>query len=283
MSRGVSIGYLLDLDGTVYRGESLLEGAASATAELRARGRRIAFLSNKPLHARREYAEKLTRLGIPTSERDVITSLHVLVAYLRERAPQARVYAIAEPPLLAELRSAGLSLCEDPGRIDYVVAAFDRTFTYAKLNIAFQALQRGARFLATNADRTCPVDEGEIPDAACVIAALEATTGRKPEVVVGKPSPLMIQAGLQRLEVPPECCAVVGDRLETDILMAKNSSLTAILSLTGVTSRSMLENSSLQPDFVIDGIAELPRIDREIERQIAARVEGAIGKRGHQP
>lgn len=272
-----AIGYLLDLDGTVYRGEHLIEGAAAAITELRCRERLIAFVSNKPLHSRRDYAEKLTRLGIPASEDDVITSSHVLAGLLSSHAPGASVYVIGEPPLLAELGSAGLFPCDDPKRIDYVVAAFDRTFDYEKLNIAFQALRHGAHFIATNSDRTCPIDGGEIPDAAGVIAALEATTGRRPEEVVGKPSPRMVQAGLDRLGVPAGRCAVVGDRLETDIMMAKNSGLVAILTLTGVTSRSMLDSSPVHPDFVIDGIGELSNVDRELEQRLLVRVKRPTG------
>jgi arabinose operon protein AraL len=264
--QGETIGYLLDLDGTVYRGEHLVGGADSAVAELRRRGRRIAFVSNKPLHSRQDYAQKLTRLGVPAGKDDVVSSSYVVATYLADRAPEARVYAIGEPPLLAELEAAGLSLCEDPNRIDYVIAAFDRTFNYEKLNIAFQAIRRGAHFVATNPDRTCPIDGGEIPDAAGVIAALEATTGRKPEEIVGKPSPRTVRVAIGRLGILPERCAMVGDRLETDIAMAKDNGMTAVLTLTGVTSRSVLDASPLQPDFVIDSIAELPDVDRELER-----------------
>ncbi|MGY4706854.1 HAD-IIA family hydrolase [Candidatus Bipolaricaulota sp. J31] len=257
-------GYLLDLDGTVYRGERLIPGAAEAIAELKRRGKRIVYLSNKPLYSRRDYAEKLTRLGIPTTPDEVVNSSLVLARYLSREAPGARVFAIGELPLLVELCRAGLELCEDPRKIDYVVAAFDRTFDYRKLNIAFQALRRGARFLATNPDRTCPVEGGEIPDAAGVIAALEATTGRKVELVLGKPSRHMVRAALEVLGLPPEECAMVGDRLETDIRMAVENGLTAVLTLTGVSSREDIQGASWKPHHVIESIAELPALDEEL-------------------
>jgi NagD protein len=257
-------GYLLDLDGTVYRGERLIPGADRAIAELKARGRRIVFLSNKPLHSRRDYAEKLTRLGIPTREEDVINSSYVLARYLARRAPGAKVFAIGEEPLLAELRRASLILTENPEEIEYVIAAFDRTFTYRKLNIAFQALRRGAHFLATNPDRTCPVEDGEIPDAAGVIAALEATTGREVEVVVGKPSRYMVEAALEVLSLPANRCAMVGDRLETDVVMAKENGLVAILTLSGVSSRGDFTAARIQPDYVIESVAELPALDERM-------------------
>lgn len=257
-------GYILDLDGTVYVGEKLVPGADRAIAELRTRRRKVLFLSNKPLYARRDYAGKLTRLGIPTSEEDVINSSFVLAQHLGREAPGARVFAVGEPPLLEELRRVGLRLTEDPAQIEYVIAAFDRTFDYRKLEIAFQALRRGAHFLATNPDRTCPVEGGEIPDAAAVIAALAETTGRQVEDVFGKPSRYMVDVALAALRLPPERCAMVGDRVETDIRMAKENGLVAILTLTGVTRRGDLARASLQPDHVITGIGDLPRLDREL-------------------
>ncbi len=263
-------GYLLDLDGTVYRGERLVPGAAEAVAELRRRGRRIVFLSNKPLYSRRDYAEKLTRLGIPTSEDEVVNSSLVLARYLSREAPGTKVFAIGELPLLVELCKAGLELCEDPEKIEYVVAAFDRTFDYRKLNIAFQALKKGARFIATNPDRTCPVEGGEIPDAAGVIAALEATTGRKVELVLGKPSRHMVRAALEVLGLEAGECAMVGDRLETDVRMAVENGLVSVLVLSGVTAERDLQGASWKPDYVLRSIAELP----ELDERLAERSEG---------
>jgi len=257
-------GYLLDLDGTVYLGDHLIDGAAETISALRSRGRRIVFLTNKPLYSRLDYAEKLTRFGIETNEDDVLNSSYVLARYLAERSPGAMVYAIGEPPLLAELEGAGLSLCDDPAKIEYVIAAFDRTFNYDKLNIGFQAIRRGAHFVATNPDRTCPVDGGEIPDAAGVIAALEATTGKKVEQIVGKPSPVIVSVAIDRLGVPREHCAMVGDRLETDMRMARDAGLIGILTLSGVTSRADLASSQIEPNYVIESIAALADLDEKL-------------------
>jgi len=257
-------GYLLDLDGTVYLGDRLIPGADRAIAELRRRGRRIVFLSNKPLYSRADYAEKLTRLGVPATVDDVVHSPYVMARYLARQKPGARVFAIGEPPLLAELEAAGLELCEDPERIDYVVAAFDRTCTWEKINTAFQALRRGARFVATNPDPTCPVDGGEIPDAAGVIAALEATSGRKLDEVVGKPSPHTVQVALERLNLPAENVAMVGDRLGTDVLMARRGGLVGILTLSGVTKPEDLEVAEVKPDHVITNLTELPNLDNQL-------------------
>jgi len=155
-------GYIFDLDGTIYLGGRLIPGARETVARLRLAGRSIVFLSNKPLEPRSSYAAKLTRLGIETPAEDVINSTRALVHYLRDNNPDDRLFVIGEQALLDELREEGFCLATGGGETDIVVAAFDRTLDYAKLNTAHQALVLGARFLATNADRTCPIETSQI-------------------------------------------------------------------------------------------------------------------------
>jgi len=249
-------GWLFDLDGTVYRGEALIPGADEAIAALRAAGRRVAFLSNKPLQTRVDYARKLTRLGIPTGEDDVINSSLVLARYLARLDARAPVFVIGEPPLIAELRAHGFEVRGDH-RVRWVVIAFDRTFDYAKLNTALQAVRGGARLIATNPDRTCPTETGEIPDCAGMIAAVEAVTGVPVEVIVGKPSPLMLEMALERLGLPARECAVVGDRIETDVVMGKRLGLATVLVLSGVTRADDPRIAEVAPDAVLGSIGEL--------------------------
>ena len=249
-------GWLLDLDGTVYRGERLIPGADAAVAALRAAGRRVAFLSNKPLQTRAEYAAKLTRLGVPAAPDDVINSSLVLARYLRERDPGAPVFVIGEPPMLEEMRAHGFEVRPDE-RVRWVVIAFDRTFDYAKLNIALQAVKRGARLIATNPDRTCPVEGGEIPDCAGMIAAVEAVTDRKVEAVVGKPSPIILEVALAALGVPAPDAAIVGDRIETDIVMGRRLGLGTVLVLSGVTRADDPRIAAVAPDHVVESIRDL--------------------------
>ncbi|MHB8772297.1 MAG: HAD-IIA family hydrolase [Syntrophales bacterium] len=250
-------GFIFDLDGTVYLGERLLPGAERVVRLLRERGRKVVFLSNKPLYTREDYAAKLTRLGIPTAPAEVVNSTFVLIRYLQKEAPQARIFVMGELPFVAEMARAGFRLTENPEEIEYVVAAFDRTFDYRKYNIAFQAIKRGAHFIATNPDRTCPVDGGELPDCAGIIAALEAVTLKKVEVVVGKPSPITVQVALDTMGLAAADCLLVGDRLETDIRMGKESGMKTALVLTGVTDRKTLEASPIRPDYVLAGVGEL--------------------------
>jgi arabinose operon protein AraL len=251
-------GYIFDLDGTIYLGERLIPGARETVAWIRETGRRVVFLSNKPLEPRASYAAKLTRLGIPTPDEDVINSTQALMHYLRGHYPTARLFVIGEPALHAELHAEGFMLVQDVETIDIVVAAFDRTLDYAKLNTAHQALVRGAHFLATNADKTCPIDGGELPDCAGVIAFLEATTGRPVELVAGKPSRLILDAALARLGVPLEGCLMVGDRLATDMTMGRNVGMDTALVLTGVTSRAALAHSAVVPTYALDSVADVP-------------------------
>jgi len=249
-------GWPVDLDGTVYLGEQLIDGAAEAMAGLRAEGRRIAFLSNKPLQTREEYAAKLTRLGIPAAADDVINSSLVLARHLRTLDPGAPVFVIGEPPLQAEMRAHGFEVRDDE-RVRWVVIAFDRTFTYAKLNIALQAVRGGARLIATNPDRTCPVEGGEIPDCAGMIAAVEAVTDRTVELIVGKPSPIILEVALAALGCAPGESVIVGDRLETDMLMGRRLGLATILVLSGVTRPGDPRIAATAPDHVLRSIREL--------------------------
>jgi len=256
-------GFIFDLDGTVYRGDILIPGAERAIRILRENKRKVVFLSNKPLQTREDYASKLTRLGIPAGPDEVINSTFVMTHYLKKNAPHARLFVIGEIPFIEELKRDGFTITEEPKEINYVVVAFDRTFDYRKLNIAYQAIKLGAHFVATNPDRTCPVEGGEIPDCAGMLAAVEAVTEKKVEVIVGKPSPIMIQTVLDVLGLRPEDCILIGDRLETDIKTGKESGIATGIVLTGVTDEETLKrvkHTPDQPDFVFQSIGDVENL-----------------------
>jgi HAD superfamily hydrolase (TIGR01450 family) len=250
-------GYIFDLDGTVYLGEALLPTAGETLAELRGRGLRTIFISNNPTHAPEEYAVKLTRLGVPTAVDDILTSSLVMVDFLKHRIPGARLFVVGEEPLCTELRRGGFELTEQTGSIDAVIASFDRTFVYRKLQIAFDAVRAGARFFATNPDRYCPVPGGGEPDCAAIISAIEACTNTRVEAVVGKPSKYMIEAALNLMNLPAADCLMTGDRLETDVLMGQEAGMATALALTGATSESALAGSSFQPTYILRHLDEL--------------------------
>ena len=250
-------GYIFDLDGTIYLGDRLIPGADRVVARVRERGARVVFLSNKPIQPSGAYAQKLTRLGIPTQAAEVINSSQVAVRYLSAEMPGARVYVIGEPSLVRELSEAGFQMAERPERTDLVLISLDRGLSYEKIHFAYHAARAGAKVMATNPDLVCPMPGDEIVDAGATIAALEALLRRRIDGVIGKPSPIMVGVVAERLKLPPEACLIVGDRLETDIAMGKAAGMATALVLTGVTDRARLRESAIQPDYVLEGIHEL--------------------------
>ncbi len=192
----------------------------------------------------------------------------MLARYLALHEPDLRYYVVGEANLVAELEGQGLHVVGelagqdpqdviDPTGIDAVVVAFDRTLDYRKLNTAYQALRRGARYFATNGDKTCPRPGGDIPDAGAPLAALLQISGRSPELIAGKPSTVILQAALERLELPAQRCLMAGDRLETDIRMGHDAGMKTAVVLSGVTTRADAEKASPQPDLVLANLGEL--------------------------
>lgn len=237
-------GYLFDLDGTIYLGDELLPGAHRLVTTLRDLGRETLFLSNNPTRDPVMYAEKLTKLGLPTSVNRVVNPVVTMVAWLKREAPGAAVFVIGEEPLVRAIRSAGFRITEDPREIDVVVASYDRGFDYRKLQIAFDALwqHRRARLVTTNPDAYCPMPGGRgEPDAAAVVAAIEASTGVRCEANVGKPAAVMLHTALGLLGLPGSECIMVGDRLHTDIAMAADAGIDSALVLTGDSTAEMAE------------------------------------------
>lgn len=249
--------YIFDLDGTVYLGDALLPNARRAITAIRNAGRRTVFLSNNPTHTRFEYSRKLTRLGLPTPPEDIINSSVVMVDFLQRTLPEAKLFVCGEQPLIDDLRDGGFSFSDNPHEIDAVIASFDRTFVYSKLQIAFDAIRGGARFFATNGDRYCPVPGGGQPDAASIIAAIEACTNTPCEAIVGKPSVHMTSAILNLLQLPPDRCIMTGDRLETDVQMGLNAGMASALTLTGATSLQAAQASPVKSHFILKDLGDL--------------------------
>ena len=250
-------GYIFDLDGTIYLSDRLIPGADEVVARIRATGGKVSFVSNKTVQTSRDYAAKLNRLGIRVDSTDVTNSTQALIHRLGAIAPGARLMVLGEQPLRDELTRAGFAITWREAETDWVVISMDRTLNYLKLNSAMHAVRHGARMCATNPDRTCPFAEGEVMDAAATIAALEAVTDRTVEFVAGKPSPALVEAAMDRMGLEPRDCVVVGDRLETDIVMAQAAGAAGALVLSGVTARESLDQSHVEPDHVLDSIADI--------------------------
>ena len=255
-------GYIFDLDGTIYLGDELLPGAGRLILKLRELGKKVVFLSNNPTKDPRMYAEKLTGLGLPTSEEQVVNTVVTMTRWLARNHPDATVFPICEEPLKNALREAGIRLSERAEEVDFVVTSYDRTFEYGKLQTAFDAIwyHKRARLVTTNPDRYCPFPGGRgEPDAAAIVAAIEACTGAKCEVNVGKPDPLMLETVEDLLGLDTGECVMTGDRLYTDIRMALDAGMPSAVVLTGETTAETLaaEPPENRPSYVLDRIDRL--------------------------
>jgi len=249
--------FLLDLDGVVYRGDTALPGAVEFIAELQARRVPFLFITNNSTRTPAQYVAKLARMGLRVGEETVLTSALAAAAYLADIAPRGTpVYAIGETGLRQALAERGFVLTNDYSAARYVVVGHDTTLTWRKLADATLALRRGVPFIATNPDRTLPTEEGQVPGAGAILAALEAASGVSPRVI-GKPEVTIFRQALARLGVGPEHAAVVGDRLETDILGGCKAGLRTIGVLSGVTTAEEFAQANPSPDWVFEDLAAL--------------------------
>lgn len=254
--------YIFDLDGTIYLGHELLPGAKRMLEHLRSLGRRVVFLSNNPTLDRSMYVAKLTKLGIPVVPEDIVNSVVSMVAWLQREHPGETVYPIAEQPLIDALQDAGIRLSSNPAEIDIVVASYDRGFTYSKLQTAFDALWKrdSAILVATNLDRYCPFPGGRgEPDAAAIVAAIEASAGVQCVANAGKPGVIMLETVTAALGLRPEQCLMTGDRLYTDVKMAVDAGMDSALVLTGDADLGMVADTPPgdRPTFVLDRVDQV--------------------------
>jgi HAD superfamily hydrolase (TIGR01450 family) len=255
-------GYVFDLDGTIYLGNELLPGAKRLVLKLRELGKRVVFLSNNPTRDQTMYANKLTKLGLPTPTSEIVNTVVTMTQWLLQNHPEATVFPISEEPLKNALREAGIRMSEDPAEIDIVIASYDRTFEYRKLQIAFDAIwfHKRARLVTTNPDRYCPFPGGRgEPDAAAIVAAIETCTGAKCEVNVGKPDPIMLETIMNVVGLEAEECVMTGDRLYTEIRMAKGAGMPCAVVLTGETTAEDLavETEENLPEYILGRIDQL--------------------------
>ena len=260
-------GYVFDLDGTIYLGDELLPGVKRLIPKLRELGKRVIFLSNNPTKDPKMYAEKLGTLGLKTPASEIVNTVVTMTEWLLREHPEATVFPISEEPLKNALSKAGIGMSEDPEEIDIVIASYDRTFDYRKLQIAFDAIwfYERAMLVTTNPDRYCPFPGGRgEPDAAAIVAAIEACTGTKCQVNVGKPDPIMLERVMDLIGLDAEECVMCGDRLYTEIQMAKGAGMPSAIVLSGETNESDLAGAPEEnlPDYV------LQRIDRLVPRDL---------------
>jgi HAD superfamily hydrolase (TIGR01450 family) len=254
--------YVFDLDGTIYLGDELLPGAKRLILKLRELGKRVIFLSNNPTKDPRMYAEKLGKLGLKTPASEIVNTVVTMTRWLLRDHPDATVFPISEEPLKNSLSEAGIRMSENPEEIDIVIASYDRGFDYRKLQIAFDAIwfYERAMLVTTNPDRYCPFPGGRgEPDAAAIVAAIEACTGTKCQVNVGKPDPIMLETIMDLIGLDAKECVMSGDRLYTEIQMAKRAEMPSAIVLTGETTEKDLAGEPKEnlPDYTLQRIDQL--------------------------
>lgn len=261
MAKLDAAGFLIDLDGTVFRGRELIEGAKEAVHTLQSLGKAVVFLSNRGNLSRAMCRKKLLGAGIRTDERSIVLSSSVTASFLKKHYPLSKVWVLGEKGLTDELALAGVTLAQNPQAADWLVISLHETVTYEDLNLAFKAASSGARIIATNRDRSFPNEGGHAMDVAGMIGAIEATAGAKTELVIGKPSWLMAEAACEALGLPPEECAIIGDSLESDIAMGRLYGMKSVLVLTG--SAKLGEPRLYEPDIVLNSIKDLTELAKE--------------------
>ncbi|MCG5252699.1 TIGR01457 family HAD-type hydrolase [Brevibacillus agri] len=247
-------GYLIDLDGTIYRGNEPIPGAAEFVRYLKANRIPYLFLTNNSSASAERVAARLSGMGVEATAQDVYTTSMATVEYLQEKAPAgASVYAIGEEGLLSQLEAAGFRLtADDPA---YVIVGIDRAFTYEKLTIATRAIRAGATFIATNADAALPTDNGLFPGNGSLVAAVSVASATKP-IVIGKPEPIIVRYALSVLGTEASETLIVGDNLFTDIEAGANSGLDSLLVLTGYSTREEAARHAVQPTHIANDLPE---------------------------
>jgi NagD protein len=248
------LGYLIDMDGVIYRGNELIPGADRFIHDLLANDVPFSFLTNNSQRTRRDVVTKLQRLGIDVDEQHVFTCAMATARYLARQKPNGTAYVIGEGGLLNALHSNGYSIVDkDP---DYVVVGEGRTLNFEMLEHALRMILGGAKLVATNLDPNCPTAHGPRPGCGAIVAMLEAASGIK-AFSVGKPSPVMLRAARKEIGLGTDQTVVIGDTMETDILGGVQLGFKTILVLSGGTSREDLPKYAYGPDRVANSIADL--------------------------
>jgi NagD protein len=247
-------GYLIDMDGVIYRGPELIAGADRFVRLLRERDLPFLFLTNNSQRTRRDVAAKLARMGVEVEERHIFTCAMATARFLAQQKKHGTAFVIGEGGLLTALHENGYAIVDhDP---DYVIVGEGRTFNLEMVEAAVRMIQRGAKLIATNLDPNCPTPNGLRPGCGAMVAMLEAATGVR-AFSVGKPSPVIMRAARKQLGLTTDETTIIGDTMETDILGGVQLGFHTILVLSGGTRYENLSHYTYTPEKVVDSVADL--------------------------
>jgi 5'-nucleotidase len=268
--------WLMDMDGVLIREEQLLEGAPEFIARLRRLGIPFLILTNSSIYTRRDLSARLARQGLDVSAESIWTSAMATATFLEDQRPGGSAFVVGEAGLTTALYEAGYTVNEhDP---DYVVLGETRTYSFERITQAIRLIRTGARFIATNPDNIGPAPGGPLPATGSVAALISRASGVEP-YYVGKPNPLMMRSALNTLNAHSEQTAMVGDRMDTDIVAGIEAGLETFLVLTGLSDRSEAESYPYRPHRIVDSVADLiPAVEAAAERRRErAAAEGPDG------
>ena len=244
--------FLLDMDGTIYLGDKLFDCTLPFLNLLKEQGKRFLFLTNNSSKNRDVYVKKLAKMGIDVTPDDVFTSGEATTIYLNKLKLCARIYLVGTPALEDEFRNAGFILTDE--NPDYAVLGFDTTLTYEKLWKLCDFVRDGVPYIATHPDFNCPTETGFMPDIGSFIACVRASTGRDPDVVVGKPNRIIADSVIEKYGVKREELCMVGDRLYTDIALGAQADIATVLVWTGESTPEDLAKTDVEPTFIFDDL-----------------------------
>jgi len=247
-------GFLIDLDGCIYRGNQPLPSSKEFIDFLHKRSYKVLFLTNNSTQLPSEYVKKLRNMDIFAEEKEILTSGVATALYLKNWKQKGKAYVIGENALKEAILSVGWEI--DDNDVDAVVVGLDRNFTFEKLKKANYLIRKGARFIATNPDKTFPQENSIEPGAGSIVSAVSSASQRRP-IVIGKPSSYIGKIALSMLDLLPSEVAIVGDRIDTDVLLAKRIKSISFLVLTGVSTNEDLVKSKIKPDLVFNNLTEL--------------------------
>lgn len=256
--------FMLDMDGTFYLGEQLFPWSLKFIDTLNNLGIDYLFLTNNSSKNRQLYAEKISRMGLPITEEKVLTSGEATAMYVEQKYPRAKLFVVGTPALQEEFTHRGYNL--DAQNPDVVVLGFDTSLTYDKLWNLCDFARAGLPFIATHPDINCPTETGFMPDIGAMLALVKSSTGREPDIIVGKPNRMIAEAAAKKLNLPLQNLAMIGDRLYTDIALGHTSGITSILVLSGETKREDIPASPFQPDYTFANLGEIARFLKQLYR-----------------
>lgn len=247
-------GFICDMDGVIYLGNQLLPGVREFVNWLNENGKQFLFLTNSSERSPKELRQKLQRMGLDIDEEHFYTSALATAAFLKKQAPGCTAFVIGAPGLLNALYDVGVTMNDvDP---DYVIVGETASYNYEVITKAVRLVLNGARLIATNSDLTGPTEFGIAPACRSLVAPIELATGKK-AYFMGKPNPLMMRTGLHLLGVHSEEAAMVGDRMDTDVIAGMESGLATVLVLSGCTSRADINDYPYRPTYILNGVGEI--------------------------